>query len=184
MGIDANWGGNDSVFIYADMHRTKCLLASLLTALTSATVFKEGRITTNVTAPGAKAMDVCAYGVVILRLTVGRSNAYSTGVYDVHRGYATAGAWRLSSMVNHHAIGMYHRDCPGWQRHGGRLRRITAVGSLSPMRARSPPARSTALPLVSWRNPTRTWPSSQTTAALRRHPPMARPGRSLPGQAP
>ncbi|HEY8683604.1 MAG TPA: hypothetical protein VIM06_10575, partial [Rhodanobacter sp.] len=81
MGIDASWGGNVGVTSYADI-TTVGATGLFAYGSTSATVNNQGSITTNVTAAGAKAMDVNAYGDVSV-INNGPVNAYSTGVYDV-----------------------------------------------------------------------------------------------------
>ena len=81
MGIDANWGGNVGVTSYADI-TTQGADGIFANNATTATVNNQGSITTNVTATGAKAMDVNAYGDVSV-VNNGPISAYSTGVYDV-----------------------------------------------------------------------------------------------------
>jgi len=91
MGIDANWGGNVGVTSYADI-TTQGADGVFAYSASTATVSNEGSITTNVTATGAKAMDVNAYGDVNV-VNNGPVNAYSTGVYDVTavNAYSTNG---------------------------------------------------------------------------------------------
>jgi len=81
MGIDANWGGSTGVTSYADI-TTVGATGLFAYGTTAVTVNNQGSITTNVTASGAKAMDVNAYGDVNV-VNNGVVNAYSTGVYDV-----------------------------------------------------------------------------------------------------
>jgi len=91
MGIDANWGGSVGVTSYADI-TTEGATGIFADSATTATVNNQGSITTNVTAAGAKAMDVNAYGDVSV-VNNGPINAYSTGVYDVTavNAYSTNG---------------------------------------------------------------------------------------------
>ena len=91
MGIDANWGGSVGVTSYADI-TTEGATGIFADSVTTATVNNQGSITTNVTAAGAKAMDVNAYGDVSV-VNNGPINAYSTGVYDVTavNAYSTNG---------------------------------------------------------------------------------------------
>jgi len=81
MGIDAQWSGSVGMTSYADI-TTVGATGIFAYSATTATVNNQGSITTNVTAPGAKAMDVNAYGDVNV-VNNGPINAYSTGVYDV-----------------------------------------------------------------------------------------------------
>ncbi|MBB6189766.1 pertactin-like passenger domain-containing protein, partial [Rhodanobacter sp. MP7CTX1] len=99
MGIDANWSGNVRVFSYADI-TTVGASGIFAYGSTSATVFNEGSITTNVTAPGAKAMDVSAYGGVTV-INGGPVNAYSTGAYDVTTVSATAAHGGDLNVINY-----------------------------------------------------------------------------------
>jgi len=81
MGIDAEWGGNVGVTSYADITTTGAT-GIFAYGSTSATVNNSGSITTDVTAPGAKAMDISAYGDVTV-VNSGAVKAYSTGSNDV-----------------------------------------------------------------------------------------------------
>jgi len=81
MGIDANWSGSVGVTSYADI-TTVGATGIFAYSTYTATVSNQGSITTNVTASGAKAMDINAYGDVSV-VNNGPVNAYSTGVYDV-----------------------------------------------------------------------------------------------------
>ena len=81
MGIDAAWSGSVGVTSYADI-TTVGATGIFAYSTTTATVNNQGSISTNVTAAGAKAMDVNANGDVSV-VNNGTINAFSTGVYDV-----------------------------------------------------------------------------------------------------
>ncbi|MFZ0870076.1 MAG: hypothetical protein WAM90_05030, partial [Rhodanobacter sp.] len=81
MGIDANWGGRVGVTSYADI-TTVGATGIFAYSATTATVNNQGSVTTNVTAAGAKAMDINAYGDVSV-VNSGAVSAYGTGIYDV-----------------------------------------------------------------------------------------------------
>ncbi|HEY8682867.1 MAG TPA: hypothetical protein VIM06_06815, partial [Rhodanobacter sp.] len=81
MGIDAEWGGHVGVTSYADITTTGAT-GIFAYGSSSASVSNYGSITTDVTSPGAKAMDISAYGDVTV-VNGGAVNAYSTGAYDV-----------------------------------------------------------------------------------------------------
>ncbi|WP_216840611.1 hypothetical protein, partial [Dyella sp. S184] len=99
MGIDANWGGNVGVTSYADI-TTVGATGIFAYGSTSATVTNNGAITTNVTAPGAEAMDISAYGDVTV-VNTGPVKAYSTGAYDVTAvsAYSSHGAVTVENLA-------------------------------------------------------------------------------------
>jgi len=101
MGIDANWGGSVGVTSYADI-TTQGADGIFAYSASTATVNNQGSITTNVTAAGAKAMDVNAYGDVSV-VNNGPVNAYSTGVYDVTAVSAISNDG--NALVDNQAVG-------------------------------------------------------------------------------
>ncbi len=81
VGVEANWGGIVGVTSHADI-TTSGADGILEYGSTSATLTNYGAITTNVTAPGAKAIDISAYGNVTA-YNSGAVKAYNTGSNDV-----------------------------------------------------------------------------------------------------
>ena len=81
VGVEASWGGNVGVITGADI-TTSGADGIHEYGSTSATLTNTGTITTNVTAPGAVAADVIAYGDVTV-VNNGTINAYSTGANAV-----------------------------------------------------------------------------------------------------
>jgi outer membrane autotransporter protein len=81
VGVEASWGGNVGVVSNAAI-TTAGADGVHEYGSTSANFTNTGSITTNVSAPGAIAADIIAYGDVTV-VNNGPINAYSTGVYDV-----------------------------------------------------------------------------------------------------
>ncbi|MBB6187992.1 hypothetical protein, partial [Rhodanobacter sp. MP7CTX1] len=134
MGIDANWSGSVGVTSYADI-TTVGASGILAYGSTSATVFNEGSITTNVTAPGAKAMDISStYGDVTV-LNSGAINAYGTGAYDVTAVSATAMHGGLLLVANYGTITATAQDgnaiAVDASAYGGGAAQVGNVGAIS-----------------------------------------------------
>ena len=101
MGIDAAWSGSVGVTSYADI-TTVGATGIFAYSTTTATVNNQGSISTNVTAAGAKAMDVNANGDVSV-VNNGTINAFSTGVYDVTA--VNASSINGNTAVDNQALG-------------------------------------------------------------------------------
>jgi outer membrane autotransporter protein len=93
IGVDATWGGNVGVISHATV-TTAGADGIHQYGSTSATLSNDGSITTNVTAAGANAVDISAYGDVGV-VNNGPIDAYSTGVYDV----TTVSAYSIHGKV-------------------------------------------------------------------------------------
>jgi len=134
MGIDANWSGSVGVTSYADI-TTMGASGIFAYGSTSATAINEGSITTNVTAPGDKAMDISStYGDVTV-FNTGTINAYSSGAYDVTAVSATAMHGGRLVVGNYGTITATARDgnaiAVDASAYGGGAAQVGNVGAIS-----------------------------------------------------